>query len=319
MGCCLSYNNKKENANYYNFMTHLKIEDKNKIKNSEIYISNDDEKNPQILISKNGNDYSNNEENKKIKTEKKSLIKNNNDYLISILQCLTYTKGLTKYFLNEYDYYYNYNNKVSNEYYYLLINLWKEKNISYPYQPDILKSFLYNRNSSFNNDQLKDGKDLLNYLFKNIHNELNFINNNEYSNIQYRHFFNELNKKKGFQTFYNYFLDNYNSIISDLFYGIKEIKLKCMLCEGINYKYEIFNYLEFNLNEIGSDLGIEPNTTLNSISKIDLYECFDYNNKKKSLTTNKFKCINCKYNTYFEFSTTLFYMPNYLKNNLLIH
>ena len=308
MGCCFR-DNKNGKINYYNFVTPLKNEDNSKIMIGNINISNNDEKKTQTLFID-----SNNEEKEKNVKETKPLIlftNNDNNYIIPILQCLTYTKELTKYFLNEYDYYYNYNNKISNEYYYLSINLWKEKNISYPYHPAILKSFIYNRNSFFNNIQLNNGKDLLKYLFGNIHSELNIINNDEF-NIQYRHSFDHLNKKNTFQIFYNYFLDNYNSIISDLFFGIKEIKFKCMLCGGINFKYEIFSFLEFHLKDIISDFGIEPNTALNNISKIDLYECFIYNNKKKSLTTNKFKCTKCKYNEYFEFSTSLYSLPKYL-------
>ena len=124
MGCCFR-DNKNGKINYYNFMTPLKNADNTKLMIGNINISNNDEKKTETLFID-----SNNEEKEKNVKETKPLIlftNNDNNYIISILQCLTYTKELTKYFLNEYDYYYKCNNKISNEYYYLLIRFSRLK------------------------------------------------------------------------------------------------------------------------------------------------------------------------------------------------
>ena len=237
----------------------------------------------------------------------------------SILHCLSYTKELTKYFLNKYDYNNN-NNKVSNEYYNLLINLWKEKNFSYLYSPYNLTSFINNnRNSSSNNNQLNDGKSLLIYLFDNIHNELNTKNNNKGNNIIKKPTLIQSDKQLTLQIFFDYFKNNYNSVISNLFYGTYEIIFNCVQCEKPNYKYEIFNFLEFSLNEIDSFFGIKMNTVIDrglrfksTVKIIELSKCFEYHNKEKAITTKKYKCIFCNNEQFFNFSSKIFSMPNYL-------
>ena len=222
-------------------------------------------------------------------------ITSNKDYIYSILHCLSYTKVLTKFFLSKYNYYNNYNNQTSNEYYNLLINLWKEKNISYPYSPHDLKSFINSgKLFSFNNNQINDGKSFLNYLLDNIHDELNIKNNNNGHIIQDNHAFVQLNKQLTLQNFFNNFKNNYNSIISNLFYGTYEIIFKCKECEKANYKYEIFKFLEFSLNEIDSFFRIEPTPIIvkglrfkNKVKNIDLDKCFEYRDEEKELTTKK--------------------------------
>ena len=247
-------------------------------------------------------------------------ISNNKDYIYSILCCLSYTKVLTKFFLSKYNYYNNYNNQTSNEYYNLLINLWKEKNISYPYSPHDLKSFINSGKFSLsNNNQINDGKSFLNYLLDNIHDELNITNNNNGNIIQNKHTFMQLNKQLTLQNFFNNFKNNYNSIISNLFYGTYEIIFDCAECEKTNYKYEIFKVLEFSLNEIDSFFGIKPTPIIvrglrfpTNVKKIDLNKCFEYRDKDKAVTTKALKCIYCHNEQYFHFSSKIFSMPNYL-------
>ena len=344
MGCCFSQNELGKNNN--NISNPFKSQGNNKLNNGNINNPNNDAKNGQFLLQNYNNKVSitNKENSNKDKNSfnvdnsitgnssinrqttsntnrGRSLIRftnNNNSYMISILQCLTYTKGLIKYFLSKY-HNNNYDKQVSNEYYNLLNIVWKEKKFSTPYPPEDLELFINDNNSLFNNNKLNDGKTLLKYLFENIHKELNIIGNYSGNNNQYEDSINQLNKEECFQSFYTNFKNNYNSIISYLFYGIKEIKYKCTQCEKINYKYEFFNFIEFLLNEITSDLGISSKASIendsrfqNSINKIDLYECFNYINKEKSLTTKDYKCANCINNEYFEFSTSLFSTPKYL-------
>ena len=120
MGECCSIQNKKEKTKYHNLMNPLKNERIITNNDDNLYNLNNDEKKKQIFLNK---------EKEKGQIKRRALLRftnNNNTYMISILQCLTYTKKLTIYFLNKYNVYNN-NNKISNEYYNLLISLWKNK------------------------------------------------------------------------------------------------------------------------------------------------------------------------------------------------
>ena len=243
-----------------------------------------------------------------------------NSFMKSILQCLSYTKSLTNHLLNKYGKYNYYNKKISDQYYNLLRNLWKEKNTSYFYSINELDNCLESTNFLLEKNQINEGKEFLNYLFTNIHNELNKPNNNNNgNNMENKNPSVNLSRQLSFQNFFNNFKNNYNSIISNLFYGINELRFKCVNCKKMNYKYEVFHFLEFSLKEIASDF--KYNKTFVKIKGlrfpnknpiIDLNKCFEYNNTEKLLTTKDFKCFNCNNDQHFNFSTSTYSMPNYL-------
>ena len=97
-------------------------------------------------------------------------------------------------------------------------------------------------------------KDLINFLLDRFHQELNAININTNINIDlniYKNdYFNQPDQAKEFTTlkdFLEEFAQKFNSTISNLFYGILETKSQCKGCNVINYNFQTYNFLEFNL------------------------------------------------------------------------
>lgn len=58
-------------------------------------------------------------------------------YINAILRCLSNTKKLTKYFLENYKY--DENKKLSNEYYKVISNLWNQENNNISFTPNSFK------------------------------------------------------------------------------------------------------------------------------------------------------------------------------------
>ena len=107
---------------------------------------------------------------------------------------------------------------------------------------------------------------------------------------------------------FNYFINNFekeHSIISDLFFGFNETTTECLNCKKtyntqnlnnpICYNYNIFNHLEFPLEEIKNSKNneMQHNNINNNILSLD--ECFLYSQKRESLTgDNRNYCNICQ-------------------------
>ena len=111
--------------------------------------------------------------------------------------------------------------------------------------------------------------------------------------------------------FENNFKNNYNSIISELFYGINQIKYKCKGCNNIKYNYVIFYYIEFRLDYINMFLGKNKNGIM--VSNINIYECFKYYQREQFIDRNsKQYCDKCNDKYGFYYYLNLYSIPNYL-------
>ncbi len=119
----------------------------------------------------------------------------------------------------------------------------------------------------------------------------------------------------------DYFSSN-KSIITDCFYGITETKSTCSGCKLTKYNFQIYSFLEFPLKEVNAFMfqngkrevlvnqdGTNPD--------IDIYECFDYNQKLDIMTgQNQMYCNICNGNTDTYYGTSVYSLPNYLIINL---
>ena len=179
---------------------------------------------------------------------------NNNlpTYMNATIQCLLNTKKLTNYFLTRFEKYLNKKDNliISKNYYFLLKNLLNKENYknesdysSYNFKNKIYEKFLLK-----NPNQINDCKDLIIFILESIHLELNKANNFSFINDENNNIL--MDKKNIFEKFFEKIKNNYKSIISDLFYGIKEIKYKCNICTTIKYNYDIFFFLEFSLEKV---------------------------------------------------------------------
>ena len=219
---------------------------------------------------------------------------------------------------------------MSNAYYKVIKNLWNRKKNNSSYSPDEFKSILSQENPLFAGINANDSKDLINFLLERFHNELNVIKkeNNPQNNTEY--IFNQndqLNENKMLSLFIKEFETNYNSIISNLFYGLLETKSQCQRCQQIKYNFQVYSFIEFPLEKVnqycfntGKRYNFIINMNNNNNNKnpdINLYECFEYYGNMELMTgDNQMYCNIC--NGCFDslYGTSLYTAPNNLIINL---
>ena len=265
------------------------------------------------------------EDKKENKNENESILIGLNNigatcYMNATLQCLSNSDVLTNYFLNKYPNEPNYDkNKISYEYYKVLQNLWDKNNNNKPYSPKDFKEKLSEENPLFSGIAANDSKDLLIFLLERLHKELNKNENKINYNIIDQA--TQMDKNKMLNIFINEFKEQYNSIISDLFYGVLGITNKCTKCNRTKYNFQVYNYVEFYLEKINQyyfSIGKRNNNMYNNKNPdIDLYECFNYLNIFELMSgDNQVYCnfCNCLCDSYYQ--ANLFSSPNFLIINL---
>ena len=305
--------NKKEgqiNVNYEKIILLNKSLEK-KVKDLEKKI-NDFEKNKNLIIEK------------EIEKRKATIIIGLNNigatcYMNATLQCFSNTSKLSEYFL----YLYKEDPKkiMSNEYYKLIKNLWKRESNNIPYSPYSFKNTLSKENSLFAGISANDSKDLINFLLERFHQELNKKKNNSNTIIKEITTTQQLNEPFMLNYFINEFKTNYDSPISNLFYGILETKSKCLECNNIKYNFQVYNFIEFPLEQVNKYCFEKGSRKLsNSIGKnpeVDLYECFDYYGKVDLMNgDNQMYCNICNKLCDAYYSTLIYSTPCYLIINL---
>ena len=242
-------------------------------------------------------------------------------YMNATLQCLSNTDKLTNYFLKEFKYDKSDDTKkISNQYYKLIHHLWDKYTDKKDYAPNSFKKVLSEANPLFSGINSNDSKDLLNFLLETLHRELNNVpKEKEDDNNIIDNNINQLNEEYIKQNFFKDFAKKYRSIISDLFYFTYEIKTQCCGCQFIKYNFQVNSFLEFPLEQVNKYL--YNNGKITSLKNIDgsnkdinLYDCFEYNQKidlKNQMYCSL--CNNC-HDSYY--STTLFLLPEILVINL---
>ena len=260
-------------------------------------------------------------------------------FMNSILQCLSQTKDLTNYFLDEQHWDEINNNNIAlrdkNElqltpaYLQLLINLWGKNNQIKYYEPRNFMNIVENMNPLFKLGQAGDSKDFIIFLLEQFHNELkkSLINNNSENNSDQ---VNQYDQKETLSSFFKDF-QKQTSIISDIFFGIEENTSICLYCQNnfgsqgknfpILYNYQIFNVLIFDLNDVRKmrNPNIWPNT-----NEVSLEDCFDYNQRTVCYTgNNRLYCKICQQKWDSNSTSKIYSCPNVLvlvlhrgKNNM---
>ena len=257
-----------------------------------------------------------------------------NCFMNSTLQCLSQTKELTSYFLNEKNKERIINNNIAKNnkndyqlspiYLELLEKLWEidgEKSFS----PNAFTNIVNNMNPLFKTGQAGDAKDFIIFVLEQLHKELKqpikTINNNFNEN----QILNQYDKNNSFNYFFNDFKKDC-SIISDLFFGFNETTNECLKCkniynsQGLNspicYSYEIFNCLIFPLEEVKNmkNKSIQNNYNQTNNNIVSLNDCFYYNQKNELFTgENRNYCNNCK-----QIFDSIYCSKIYISPNILI-
>ena len=217
-------------------------------------------------------------------------------YMNATLQCLSNTKSLNNYFLEKYIYNKNAENKrLSNEFSIVIKNLWNKKRKGKAYAPYKFKETISQMNSLFEGVQANDSKDLINFLLEQMHEELNVKNNNEENNYSITVNM-QIDQNKLYEYFLQNYKNNYNSIISDSFYGFTQTEVICQNCRKVKYNYDIFSFIEFPLEQVNIYFG----KTLYQVNyqmqqpDIDIKECFTFHQKGELMTKdNAMYCDIC--------------------------
>ena len=255
------------------------------------------------------------------------------------LQCLSQTKGLTKYFLSkngkERVKYNNIALKKNNElqlspvYCQLIEKLW-QKNAPESIDPSAFMNRVSSMNVLFKSGAIGDAKDFIMYILERLHEELNksVVKTNYYNyddrtknvNCNQNKALNQFDRNSVFNYFF-FFFKKECSIISDLFFGVTETTHECQYCknfynsQGLNnpicYNYQVFNSIVFPLKYIkemkkGDNIGIDEDT-------VTLDDCFMYNQKEDLFTgNNKSFCENCKQYYDSKCKSKIYIAPNIL-------
>ena len=227
-------------------------------------------------------------------------------YMNATIQCLAHVKTLTNNLLKNRIEIKNdkYKKKLANAFVEVLENLW-EKNLEY-YAPYNFKALISKMNPLFEGVKANDSKDLVLFLLETMHNELNKVKNIP----QFDDNINQYNFLESFQSFGKYFGNNFQSIISDIFYGMYNSQMKCLNCNIITHNVQCYNILIIPLEEVRK----YKNRMYNYVT---IRECFEYYQKLEYMSEeNQIYCNNCKQMANSANNTTLIIGPKILVINL---
>ena len=176
------------------------------------------------------------------------------------------------------------------------------------------KETLALQNPKLNTDDEIDPVFIVTYLLEKMHKELNKLipKQNQMNEAQYiiNSTFNgqdqdRSNKNEMLERFFKHFVSNFNSPISNLFFGILKEKKVCKKCGMFNYNYGCFCLMTFDLNAICgmNKNGLDLNTLfkamhdrkveygLNDKIYCDKCLCYQYHTKTKQIYSMPYKLI----------------------------
>ena len=227
-------------------------------------------------------------------------------YMNAGLQCLSNIPKLRTYFLNnKMKIKKPKTNVLSSSLLTIFENLWENKKIKY-FVPQEFKNIISDMNPLFEGIQANDTKDLILFILETIHNELNIIKNINIDDDD----INPKDYNSVFKSFFLYFQKNYNSIISNLFFGMNNSMMTCCNCNITVHNVQCFNILFFPLEEVRKFKGIQQNV-------VNIYDCFDFNQKQDFLIgANQIICNHCHQMANAVSQTKIIISPNVLIINL---
>ena len=227
-------------------------------------------------------------------------------YMNAALQCFINTKALTSYFLNSKKLDYIKTSTITNntpgkpslvvEYLKLVRHLWCDPPKSY-YAPYEFKKAIGQIDSLFQNFEANDAKDFVNFMIMRMHDELNYVDGNlikESNLIQPPMPINPYNQNQVLQSYLFEFNQNFQSIISNCFYGTTQGEFECQNCKmqlfqtGQNfpltkYNYQTYFFLNFPLDEVRKYILCNQqlymkymSSNVNPNLEVNLLDCFYY-------------------------------------------
>ena len=243
-------------------------------------------------------------------------------YMNAALQCFSNTKALTSYFLNYNNLQYLKSNTITIsgtnepslviEYLRLVRHLWCDPPKS-AYAPNEFKKAIGKMDSLFKDFEANDAKDFVNFMVMRLHDELNGVDNHLTKQNNLTPPPNILNPYDQIQVLQSYLYEfqiNFNSFISNCFYGTTQGEFECQNCKMqiyqtgqnlplVKYNYQTFFFLNFPLNEVSKYILSNQmlymkymNSGINPSSVVNLIDCFYYYQKDEILSCYCDRCFN---------------------------
>ena len=213
-------------------------------------------------------------------------------YMNATIQCLCHVTKLKNYFLNEEKVINDMKNKncpLTNEFFNLINILWKEnfegKNY---YGPNSFKDIISKMNPLFQGIAANDSKDLIIFLYENIHKEINnpHLMNPKFENI----IINSPELQALIEFRQDYYLKN-SSIIIDTFFFEHQNQIKCLNCQFVRTCYNIYNILIFPLEKVREFM---IKRYPGNLYQVTLENCFEnYQENELLCGSNQIYCNNC--------------------------
>ena len=208
-------------------------------------------------------------------------------YMNATLQSLSHVLSLKEYLLDDNRYNQDIlsrNASLSKSFADVVRKLWSETYETY-YAPREFKDLISQMNPLFQGIQANDSKDLVIFIFENIHRELNNPSQNP-DDINLNVYPNELRLFRQ-----NYYSQNY-SIISKIFYYEQSSIMECLNCHFKTNNYNIMNILIFPLEKVRL-YKLKQNPK--DLYVITLFDCFEQNQQPEILDgANQIYCNNCR-------------------------
>ena len=239
-------------------------------------------------------------------------------YMNATLQCLSNIDILTDFFLIYEDIIMKDCIKyiLSFEYTKLIKNLWDENKEKKYYAPYDFKNKIGEMNPLFRGIAANDSKDLILFIFEELHKELNIpnINNLKNNTNNPNNIFNNIPKQINEKEEYDKFkIDYYNqnhSIIQEIFYGEQESFSLCHNCKTKIFNFSIFSFLIFPLEKVRLYL-ITKNP--NGFYKVTLEDCFEqYISEEIMAGENQMYCNYCHRNSNYSMCNKIYKHPEVL-------
>ena len=156
---------------------------------------------------------------------------------------------------------------------------------------------------------------LIQVIIMRLHKELNKVENSREQNKATE----QMSKKLAFNDFKQNFQEQYQSVISDIFFGSYYIQSLCSFCQNYFYNFQPYTFGRYSLNQVY----IYKNQTLNlgqnelymnnvfniNINQINLFDCLYFDQQIKF----KFqKCKNCGNIVQFYYKNIIYSSPTIL-------
>ena len=173
----------------------------------------------------------------------------NTCYMNSVLQCLSNTEDLTKYFLlkifeQERNLFWS-NKSLISEYHKIINNLWIGPKNSSSLNITNFKLLISSKNNLFKEYSQQDAFEFLSFLLSSLNDELNRIINKKYKKLDEKQ--ENEDDFKASERWWKSLKSREDSIIVDLFYGQFKSIITCSECKRNNITFDPFMILSLNL------------------------------------------------------------------------